>query len=617
MSTPYLDRLDQQNALLDEWVAVRAEINRAEARAAVLLARRAVLMEEDAKEQPHHREAIWRSMVAEYSAAGRIAQGTAERLFGDAQWLATDQYALLRDSFETGRITAAHVREILLAASPVHEAIAAGTLTPDTLDLYQAAAVVFAEAEAPARTRAHVREVAAALAGLTINEKHERATHERTVTVKSVGDGMALLQILLPEHLALAILDRLTQMARHQKQHPEDREPTLPVDEDALEEMLHGNPDYHDPDYDHPDHDGAGLPDDKHPDEQPDEQSLGDTTTGSPSDDPDSPATDDGSEARSEATGEANSHAADDHDDANATDDTATTGQVIFGDDDTFTRDPFDDDYDHDNDHRNGYFHDGIWVPPDNDPYRDDPDAYWDWVEKMITTPPDIIQIPADARTLDQIRTDLLTDLLLCADPSQIHGTGLENITATIQVTIAANTLTGTDNHPAQLDGHGELHPDIARQLAGMNNGWTRLFLDPTGMVTETDTYTPTAGMKRYLRARDQHCRFPGCRMPVHRTEIDHTHDHALGGPTYIDNLAHLCKTHHALKHPDISDEHRWTATQLPNSDITWTAPNGRTYSDAPPRRVMFVPSGVPAATDRYTWHTPAMGQPPRSDAPF
>ncbi|UNK69588.1 HNH endonuclease signature motif containing protein [Microbacterium sp. H1-D42] len=547
MSTPYLDRLSQQNALLDEWVAVREEINRAEARAAALLARRAVLMEADADEQPVHREAIWRSMVAEYSAAGHIAKGTAERAFGDAQWLATDQFALLRDSFEAGSITAAHVREILLAASPVHEAIAAGTLTPDTLDLYQTAAVVFAEVEAPARTRAHAREVAAALAGLTINEKHERATHERTVTVKSVGDGMAILQILLPEHLAVAILDRLTQMARHQKQHPEDRDPTLPIDEDAIDEMLHGNPEYHDPD--------------NEPEAEP------------------APAS-------------------------------APGAKVIFGTSDTFTRDPFDEEEDE-------VYYNGEYVPPDENRFRNDPNAYWDWVEQMITTPPDIIHIPTDTRTMDQIRADLLTDLLLCADPSQIHGTGLENITATIQVTIAATTLTDADDHPAQLDGHGELHPDIARQLAGMNNGWTRLFLDPTGMVTETDTYTPTTGMKRHLRARDQHCRFPGCRMPVHRTEIDHTHDHALGGPTSIDNLAHLCKTHHALKHPDISDEHRWTAMQLPNSDITWTAPNGRTYSDAPPRRVMFVPSGAPTPADRHTWHTPATGQPPESDAPF
>ncbi|WP_341947880.1 HNH endonuclease signature motif containing protein [Microbacterium sp. LWH11-1.2] len=108
-------------------------------------------------------------------------------------------------------------------------------------------------------------------------------------------------------------------------------------------------------------------------------------------------------------------------------------------------------------------------------------------------------------------------------------------------------------------------------------------------MVRETDTYTPTEGMRRFLRARDQHCRFPGCRMPVHRCDIDHNHDHARGGKTRIDNLAHLCRAHHTLKHPDVSDTHRWTARQERDGTITWHSPLGRTYTDRPTHRVMFV----------------------------
>ncbi|MFE2772548.1 HNH endonuclease signature motif containing protein [Microbacterium resistens] len=194
-----------------------------------------------------------------------------------------------------------------------------------------------------------------------------------------------------------------------------------------------------------------------------------------------------------------------------------------------------------------------------------------------------------DGRTADQVRADLFTDLLLAADPTPIHGTGLDRIQAHIQVTVAATTLAGHDDRPAELDDHGPLHPDLARALAGRHTGWTRLFLGSDGILTHTDTYTPTIPMRRHLRARDQHCRFPGCTTPAHHCDIDHTHDHARGGPTTLTNLAHLCPTHHALKHPDIPDAHRWTARQHPDGTIQWTSPLQRTYTHPPPRRIMFL----------------------------
>ena len=206
--------------------------------------------------------------------------------------------------------------------------------------------------------------------------------------------------------------------------------------------------------------------------------------------------------------------------------------------------------------------------------------------------------IDADDRTMDQARTDVMCDLLLGASPSQVIGSGLSNVKAQVQVTINATTLAGLDDNPAQLDGVGPISPDAVRELAAENKGWTRLFLNADGMVTRTDTYTPTAGMQKFLRARDQHCRFPGCRQPVHRTQIDHTFEHSCGGPTDINNLAHLCVTHHSLKHPDVDEKYRWHAVQHPDWTITWTSPLGHTYTDKPPKRVMFVPSGPPPGSE-------------------
>ncbi|GEM_PF-5902099 len=71
--------------------------------------------------------------------------------------------------------------------------------------------------------------------------------------------------------------------------------------------------------------------------------------------------------------------------------------------------------------------------------------------------------------------------------------------------------------------------PDIAREPAGRNTGWSRLFLDAT------------------------------------------------------------CRSHHTLKHPDAPEVHRWTAQQRQDGTITWFSPLGRGYPDPPSRCVMFV----------------------------
>ena len=198
-------------------------------------------------------------------------------------------------------------------------------------------------------------------------------------------------------------------------------------------------------------------------------------------------------------------------------------------------------------------------------------------------------EVAPDERTMDQRRADVLADLLLTTDPTTTQGTVFESIQARVQVTIAATTLAGIDDNPAELDGVGPIDPDIARALAGHAPSWDRLFLDGAGMVTETDSYTPTQSMKRYLRARDGHCRFPGCRAQVHRCQIDHTKDHAKGGPTHVGNLSHLCPRHHVLKHPDIPDRYRWEVLSLPGGTLQWCSPTGNTYHDRPPHRVMFV----------------------------
>lgn len=209
----------------------------------------------------------------------------------------------------------------------------------------------------------------------------------------------------------------------------------------------------------------------------------------------------------------------------------------------------------------------------------------------------------SDDRTTAQLRADILADLLLTsapdADPTRTDdGPGiLGSIRARVQVVVPALTMLapGRENaDPAELVGHGPLDAGTARALAESTTlPWDRVVTHPvTGAVLHTDTYHRGTAIDRYLRARDRHCRWPGCTVPANRAEVDHTHDYALGGATDVTNLAHLCQRHHTQKQFT-----RWSVTQLPGGVLRWTSPTGRTYTDEPlpySPAVRFVPDDPP-----------------------
>ncbi|MFS0712464.1 DUF222 domain-containing protein [Microbacterium sp. 2P01SA-2] len=223
-----------------------------------------------------------------------------------------------------------------------------------------------------------------------------------------------------------------------------------------------------------------------------------------------------------------------------------------------------------------------------------------------------------DARTIDQVRADVFSDLLLAGTPAldpTATGDGdgtLGAIRAHVQVAVSALTLMGKDEGPADLAGRSPIDATTARQLAGNATTWDRLLTHPvTGTVLECDTYRPNAAMVRLLRARDRHCRFPGCRQPAIRCELDHTIAASHGGPTHVCNLANLCKRHHDVKHHT-----RWHVRQLPGGRLIWTSPTGRTYrEDAPPPLVAFTAAFTPAGPpeQRDDEQPPGAFSPPRS----
>lgn len=200
--------------------------------------------------------------------------------------------------------------------------------------------------------------------------------------------------------------------------------------------------------------------------------------------------------------------------------------------------------------------------------------------------------------SLDSFRADVFAELLLTGVPSTFsegsaealvpQPTAVERHAAGIQGRVSITVPVGGT---AKLDGYGPIDSATARHLTAVAPGWDQIHVNADGEVLATSRRQPTEAMRRILRARDQHCRYPGCFVPVDGCEIDHTLDWAKGGPTEITNLGHLCPKHHLLKHPDLPRSVRWNAYQDSRGVFTWVSPTGSTYLTTPEGSIVSAPT--------------------------
>jgi hypothetical protein len=156
---------------------------------------------------------------------------------------------------------------------------------------------------------------------------------------------------------------------------------------------------------------------------------------------------------------------------------------------------------------------------------------------------------------------------------------GAIRLRADVLVTVPVGTLLGLSGEPGELAGHGPIPASMARRLAA-DGTWRRILTDPVdGGVLDVGrrSYAPPAALADYVIARDQRCRFPGCRQPARRCDLDHTIPYPKG-PTSAGNLAALCRHHHRLKHLA-----GWQVEQPEPGVLLWTSPTGHRYRIAPP----------------------------------
>lgn len=182
-----------------------------------------------------------------------------------------------------------------------------------------------------------------------------------------------------------------------------------------------------------------------------------------------------------------------------------------------------------------------------------------------------------DERTADQRRADALCAFATASDSS---GPGLR---PAVNVTVAASTLLGLDDQPADLAGHGPIAPALARAIAFDPSGtWRRLLADTDGQTLDYGrrTYRPPVRLRELVTARDTHCTFPTCMRVARCCDLDHLLAWEDGGTTSAENLHPLCPRHHRLKH-----ETRWRVRRQCDGTTRWTSPTGRCYDKPPPER--------------------------------
>ncbi|WP_083934277.1 HNH endonuclease signature motif containing protein [Sciscionella marina] len=174
-----------------------------------------------------------------------------------------------------------------------------------------------------------------------------------------------------------------------------------------------------------------------------------------------------------------------------------------------------------------------------------------------------------DPRTLDQLRADVVTDLLTGHD----RHTGVQ---AVVNVHVPLGVALEISDEHCRVNGYGEIPAHTAQaMLADPRNAVRKILTDPdTGVIRGLGRhcYRPSARQRDYVRLRDQRCRAHGCCRPI--TEIDHIQEHASNDNTSPDNLQGLCRLDHRMK--SVPGWHH--ALNHRTGELEITTPSGHTY---------------------------------------
>lgn len=169
-----------------------------------------------------------------------------------------------------------------------------------------------------------------------------------------------------------------------------------------------------------------------------------------------------------------------------------------------------------------------------------------------------------DPRQPWQVRADALAGI---CEQSMRHLTATsKGVKPHITVTVDAATLLRIEDGLAAIDGAPIGHATLDRLVC--DSSIIRILVDETGSPIDVGRATRVvpSGMRRALDARDRGCQWAGCDAPADWCDAHHIEHWADGGPTELENLVLLCRTHHTAIHDpnssstDLSPGHPETA---------------------------------------------------------
>ena len=130
---------------------------------------------------------------------------------------------------------------------------------------------------------------------------------------------------------------------------------------------------------------------------------------------------------------------------------------------------------------------------------------------------------PDDDRDVDERMADALIAAVLGTTPGDVTTPAAPKVIT--QLLISLPTLLGLREDTGELTGYGTIPAGMARELA-TDSEFQRMIYDPVDghlLDYKTGTYRPPKPLDGYARARDRHCRFPGCTRPAENCDLDHT----------------------------------------------------------------------------------------------